>query len=221
MAFQETVVTLIEKLQDAEADANVNWWRFAELYEDAIKSYARQKGSKDPDDTLQEVNLLLLDVFQNRKYDPAKGKFRAFLKTIIKNAVLMSLRKAQSRPEGHAFSMDGVRDSEDDPNAGLLFQAEMEMATSGESVVDSHDQEWVHALYEASVKQVMRNPAISPLYKKVYRFYAMDGHSVAETAKTFGIDRNLVSQIKVRVWNAIKEVAIKLGVEEGVSDENR
>lgn len=40
-------------------------------------------------------------------------------------------------------------------------------------------------------------------------------------ANTFGIDRNLVSQIKVRVWNAIKEVAIKLGVEEGVSDENR
>src|SRR5262245_61826293 len=98
MAVQvSTHTTLLNRLAD-EKDMSA-WADFQRRYRELIVSYARRRGLQpaDCDDVLQDVLFGLTKALPAFHYDPARGRFRAYLKTIVNRAVGRRFR--QKYPE--------------------------------------------------------------------------------------------------------------------------
>jgi len=61
-----------------------------------------------------------------------------------------------------------------------------------------------------TVEHVLTKTALSERDRNVYRAYALEGRDIAEVARTFGISRNSVSQIKTRIDKRIVSVGREL-----------
>src|SRR5262245_45231471 len=91
----ETSVSLLLELCQ-EAPAPDSWARFVGLYGPAIAHWCRRRGlnQADAEDVAQAVFCLLLRHLRTH-YDPSKGGFRAWLRTV-------TLRQASSFLRGEA-----------------------------------------------------------------------------------------------------------------------
>jgi RNA polymerase sigma-70 factor (ECF subfamily) len=70
------------------------WERFIQLYTPVLYSWATRAGVRDPSDLVQDVFTTLVEQMPHFCYDPGRGHFRQWLKTILMN----KLRKAARRP---------------------------------------------------------------------------------------------------------------------------
>jgi RNA polymerase sigma-70 factor (ECF subfamily) len=95
-----TSVTLLGRLAAGDA-SQVTWRRFVERYGPAVMGWCRRYGCPEADleDVLQEVLLKLLKSFAVFQYDPKK-RFRPWLSTVARNAVVDLLRSPQLRTRG-------------------------------------------------------------------------------------------------------------------------
>ena len=92
-----TRATLLERLRDG---ANVLAWdEFFSRYWPTIYSFARYRGCSEH--TAEEiVQDVMLKVFQQRdvyQYDPARGRFRDWLGTVVRNQVAEHRRRPGNR----------------------------------------------------------------------------------------------------------------------------
>jgi RNA polymerase sigma-70 factor (ECF subfamily) len=109
----DTSVTLMIRVQQAPADPEA-WGEFARRYQPMIRTWCVKWGSQpsDADDVAQHVLLKLLTAMQ--KYRPqADVGFRAWLRTVTKNAWLDLRRARGPKNEQFAGSLDAVVDSHD------------------------------------------------------------------------------------------------------------
>ena len=74
----------------------------------------------------------------------------------------------------------------------------------------SIDAAWRQAVLKSAVEHVLTKTALSERDRNVYRAYALEGRDIAEVARTFGISRNSVSQIKTRIDKRIVSVGREL-----------
>lgn len=97
----QTHLSLLERLA-AGAD-HAAWAEFQHRYRDLIRGYARSKGVPigDLDDIEQEVFLSLTKAMPGFRYDPAKGLFRSWLRTLVLTAVA---RRFRQKEEGKRLS---------------------------------------------------------------------------------------------------------------------
>lgn len=91
--FQSTHASLLARLTSG-SDASA-WSEFAAHYADLIRGFALRRGlqASDADDILQEVFLALTTAMKTFEYDPERGRFRGFLKTIAVRAIGKRLRR--------------------------------------------------------------------------------------------------------------------------------
>ena len=73
------------------------------------------------------------------------------------------------------------------------------------------DLDWRLAKRRAAVEHVLMKTAVSPQSKAVYRAYVLEGRSIGEVAKAFGIPRNSVSQVKTRLDRLVAAVEREMG----------
>jgi RNA polymerase sigma-70 factor (ECF subfamily) len=101
------------RIQQAPADPEA-WGEFAKRYQPMIRAWCVKWGSQpsDADDVAQHVLLKLLTAM--KKYRPqADVGFRAWLRTVTKNAWLDLRRARGPKNEQFAGSLDAVVDSHD------------------------------------------------------------------------------------------------------------
>ena len=90
-----THVSLLARLSD-EADRTA-WHDFCSRYGEMIRHFARQQQLQpaDIDDVLQDVLVALTRSMPGFRYDPAKGKFRSYLKTVVVRVVYREKKSSE------------------------------------------------------------------------------------------------------------------------------
>ena len=88
-----TRVSLLQRL--AAGSGDVAWEEFHAQYGELVRAVARRRGLQpaDCDDVLQEVLAKLTGTMPGFTYDPARGRFRGFLKTLVVHAIADRFRQ--------------------------------------------------------------------------------------------------------------------------------
>ena len=211
--FPETSITLLGKLAaQVTGEDQSNWIRFWNLYSGAIRRFAARVGDEaHADDILSEVMRKLVDFFRAGRFNEEKGNFRSFLAQMIRNELGMAYRKEKARRMDKRVYLDAVSAESSEEGSGAAFYAEAEIATSDDSIWQRLDLEWAAAKRQEILERLFANPAVKPLYRDVYRVYVLEERPMEEVAEKFGITRNLVSQIKLRMERAYLALAAELG----------
>jgi RNA polymerase sigma-70 factor (ECF subfamily) len=89
----QTSPTLLNRLRNT--DDREAWERFVEIYSPVLYRWARRSGLADQDacDLLQDVFLLLFEKLPEFTYDPQKGRFRGWLRTVASNKLRERCRR--------------------------------------------------------------------------------------------------------------------------------
>ena len=211
--FPPTSVTLLSKLAaQVTGEDQANWLRFWNLYSNAIRRLAERLGNANhADDVVSEVMRKLVDVFRSGRLDRSKGSFRSYLAQMIRNELGMIYRRERVRGMDRRVYLDD--DSEESAGSSAAAAALTEMASPGDEVWNRLDLEFAAAKRQEALEHVLSNPAISQQKKDVYRAYVLENAPIEEVAARFGISRNLVSQIKVRMEKTIMGIRAELGFE--------
>jgi RNA polymerase sigma-70 factor (ECF subfamily) len=95
-----TRVSLLVRVRDPRDEAA--WLEFVEIYAPLIFRYARRSGLQeaDADDVTQEVLRTTVRTMPAFDYDPRRGRFRGWLRTLTMNQVRDHHARGQAREKG-------------------------------------------------------------------------------------------------------------------------
>ena len=173
-------------------ESEASWVRFFDLYQPVIRKFAEYVGAKgEAEDVVQDVFVKLVEVFRKGAYKPDRGRFRAYLATLIRREVVNRWHKAQVRAVDRQVSLDN-----DD------FPVEVAVPSETAAVIDA---KWWQARRSAAIEHVLTKTALAQQSKDIYRAYVLEERPIGEVAKSFGIPNNSVSQIKTRVERMIAD----------------
>ncbi len=197
-SFPETPATLLVKLAaQVTGEDEANWVRFADLYVPAIRSFAEQHGDgRDADDIVQEVLAGLVQILRGGRFTVREGvgNFRSYLAKMIRSRLYMAYRREKARGLGATVPID-----------------EVEIAVPADSVTAALDLEWAAARHRAAVEHALTKTLLSEQNRAIYRAYVLEERPIGEVAKAFGVTRNQVSQVKVRVGRMIVALEAEFG----------
>lgn len=102
MGFEETSVTLLLRLKDVGPQREIAWQDFRTRYVPVIVAYARRRGvsAQEVDDVIQEVLTGFYSAQPRFSYDPAKGRFRGYLRCCVENVLTKFAAKCRHIPGG-------------------------------------------------------------------------------------------------------------------------
>lgn len=181
------------------------WREFYSTYGSVIVRYVRKLGlgPSDAEDVLQETMVVLMRKLPAFEYDPAKGKFRNFVLTIVHRKVLSHLRKRTRQAE------DGFDDS--------AVAARDTSAVPGEGAA-ADELAWRASVAAEALVRLREDPALEPRTLDVFFAYAVERRPVAEVAAQYNIDPNAIYQIKNRLLRRLRARLERFG---GVEDVNQ
>ena len=196
--FPETPATLLVKLAaQMTGEDEANWVRFADLYVPAIRSFAERHGDgRDTEDVVQEVLAGLVAVFRGGRFAVREGvgNFRAYLAEMIRSRLYMAYRKERARGLGRTVPID-----------------EVELSVPADSVTAALEAEWAAARHRAAVEHALTKTLVSDQNKAIYRAYVLEARPIGEVASQFGVTRNQVSQVKMRMGRLIAALEAEFG----------
>lgn len=207
-AFPETSVTLIAKIRNlGPSQDSAQWVRFWNMYSLAIRQFAVFKGGEEnADDIVMQVLGKLVNVLRSGQYTPEKGKFHSYLATMIVNEVHMVHRRSMARAGDRSVSLDAAGENPEGEAAESIAEKLAAPVENPETI----DDDWRQAVLKSATEYVLTKTALSERDRDVYRAYAIEGRDIGDVAKEFGITRNYVSQIKVRIDKRIVSVGREL-----------
>jgi len=181
--FPATSQTLLQKLAaQITGERESAWVRFFGLYEPAIKRFVTYHDSDhDPEDVAQEIFLKLVNVVKSGGYSPTKGRFRAFLATMIRRHLVSLYRKDQARGAGMFVDIDEVE------------------LTVPPDIAEQIDAKWRLARHQSAIEHVLTKTAISAQSRAIYRAYVEDEMPLEEVSARFGVTKAAIYKIKSRV----------------------
>ena len=194
----DTPKTLLRKIAEyANGDDAAEWARFVELYTPVIRQFVsvhEDVGKADTDDVVQEIFVRLVDVLRTGTYRPEKGRFRAYLGTMVRRLLIDRHRRSLARGAGVSVPAEEVELLSESPDAA--------------EVVDMRLREARHA---TAVEHVLSRTMLDARTVAAYRAYALEGRPAAEVAARLGITVNALRQIKYRVGRMIAAVEAAYG----------
>ena len=194
----DTPKTLLRKIAEyANGDDAAEWVRFVELYTPVIRQFIVARGDvvpADADDMVQEIFVRLVDVLRAGTYRPEKGRFRAYLGTMVRRLFIDRHRRALARGAGREIPADDV-----------------ELLTEMPDAAEYVDQRLNAARHAAAVEHVLSRTMLDARTVAAYRAYALDGEPPDAVAARLGITLNALRQIKYRVGRMIAAVEAQYG----------
>ncbi len=184
-----TRATLLERLR--EGANTLAWDEFFRHYWPMIYAFARRRGCSE-DSAEETVQDVMLAVFEHRdvyQYDPARGRFRDWLGTVVRNQVAKRYRRKADR----------LRAAGGDSAYRALEQA-----------ADPHDAEadWEAACDRSlllTLLDVVRRETAARVYL-AFELVALQGLSGGEAARLTGLSRNAVYKANRRVQQRLVEL---------------
>jgi RNA polymerase sigma factor (sigma-70 family) len=186
-----THTTLLARLADG-TDPSA-WVEFHARYGDLIRGYCARRGLQpaDGDDVLQDVLLSLNKAMPNFRYDPGKGLFRSYLKTVVQNAISHRWRqKSAAGTLSHAGSVADAVEPE-----------------------EHWEAEWRRYHFRRAMRVI--ESEFSERDVRAFEMYAIDGREVREAAAEAGMSVDAVYQAKSRLLRRLTQVIEAQVAEEG------
>jgi RNA polymerase sigma-70 factor (ECF subfamily) len=179
--------SLLVRLRDAQDE--LAWAQFIEIYAPLVYGFARKHGLQDADaaDVTQDVLRSVAVAAKKLNYDPRRGSFRAWLFTVVRNR-LRDFWAFQAR------QCQGSGDT--DTNRRL-----QELPARGED--EEWEQEYEQQLFHWAVAQV-RSVFQDSTWQAFWQT-AVQGKSGKEVAKALGMTVAAVYLAKARVITRLKE----------------
>lgn len=190
---QTTHVSLLARLADGKDPAA--WSEFSGRYGELIRGFCRRQGLQDADcqDVTQEVLVSLTKAMPGFTYDPAKGKFRSYLKTAVVRAI--------ARRTCQKSGVTGLGDIESlAPSAG----------GSDESAWEA---EWRQYHLRLAMKTI--EAEFNEIDRAAFERYALRGMDAERTASLLGISVDQVYQVKSRITRRLAQLIDQQVAEEG------
>lgn len=191
----ETSMTLLKALANDTQDAR--WGEFFNRYQPMMKLFLEKNfPSVDVDDVIQETLIALINVLPRYRYVPEeKGSFHNYLTGILQHKAYKMITSESRRSEVYQnFAKDPTCDPES-----------MKQRKKG----------WQDAVFEIALQQLLADETIQDRTKQIFVQVALRGEPPMEVAESFGVDRNVVDQIKCRMVGRLRELVKSL---EGVND---
>ena len=148
----------------------------------------------EAEDCAQDVLLNLSRSLNRFSYDPGKGKFRSYLKTMVINAI--ARKRRQERGPCELLGDEEDLRSEADP--------------AGEA---TWEEEWQQYHVRRAMQRLMTT--ISERDRIAFVRYAMEGAPAEQVAREVGATVDLVYQIKSRTLRRLRELISQQVEEEG------
>ncbi len=195
MFGQSTHATLLQRVSEGQDPSA--WREFHERYADLICGFARRRNLQpaDCEDVVQEVLISLNKAMPTFRYDPTKGKFRSFLKTLTLHAIFK--RQAQRK---------GEIDLEHIAEATRLACADHEVEAAWES-------EWRQ--YHVRLAMRIITVEFNAADRQAFQRYAVEGRAVREVAEELSLSVDQVYQAKSRIMRRLAELIETQVREEG------
>lgn len=195
MLSQTTHATLLARIASGPDDAA--WREFVDRYGELIRGFGRRRGlcDADCDDLVQEVLSSLMSALPRFRYDPARGRFRGYLKTVTVRAI--SRRACQN---------GGAAPLEDSDESAL--------ADEGGSAADEQwEVEWRRHHLRIAMRTI--DQEFNPADRAAFRRYAVEGEPAAETAAALGLSIDQVYQAKSRILRRLGQLVAAQVADEG------
>jgi RNA polymerase sigma-70 factor (ECF subfamily) len=185
----DTRPSLLLRLRDArDADA---WETFVDTYGPLVYGYCRRKALQEADaaDVTQEVLGEVARCIPAFRYDPERGRFRAWLGTLTRRRLARFLDSRQRRGPGSASAhgLTDVAGPEDDP-------------------------EWTTAFHQAVLQAALQRVRshFEPTTWSAFERTWLEDRPPAEVAAELGIPLETVYVAKSRVLKALREKILEL-----------
>lgn len=177
-------------LRIRHADDKTAWHEFFEIYAPLIHSYARYLGLQDADalDLTQEVLQTIAAKASHFDYDPGRGSFRGWLRTVTRNKLRDLADRRQRQPAATGDS--GFQ-------AVLREQADPQ---SDEHIWNQHHQ-WHLFLWAAQKVRVDFRPSTWEAFWNV----TVENQPVRQVAQQLGVSVGAVHIAKSRVLARLRE----------------
>lgn len=191
-----TSVTLLLRLRDlSDREA---WNDFVARYTPRIFNWCRRYHLQETDaaDVTQDVLGKLVTAFRQQQFDPAKGSFRAWLKTVVNNTV-----KDLFREWSHQVRI--AQDSEEDSPLLQIQAPEAQAGLAAELEAEAHRE----LLREAEHRVQLR---VKPATWQAYYETAVAQRPVADVAAEVQLPIAEVYVAKSRVIKMLREEIEKL-----------
>jgi RNA polymerase sigma factor (sigma-70 family) len=143
--------------------------------------------------------VALVRILPGFRYDPALGRFRNFLLTIVHRKALAALRRAARRP---SISLDA-----EGQDGGTPLVDRLPAPPAAEPGAADRER-WRQAIVEKALGELRSNPDIGERTLAVFEAYVIRSRPCAEVAATFGIKENAVYQIRNRLLRQL-QVAVR------------
>ena len=191
-----TSLTLLQRLRDNEPEA---WRTMVQLYTPLIYHWCARGGVRgaDAEDVVQEVFRAAAASLDKFRREREGDSFRAWLRGITRNMLLVHFRRASRQPQASGDS-------------GVLAQLEAVVdpaaTTSPEAATDSAEEDppsELEALRRRALELVRGQVA-----ERTWRAFwltAIEGHDSAEVAASLEVSATTVRMAKSRVLHRLKE----------------
>ncbi len=178
---------------DRPLEKEIAWEEFRARYAPVIIGYSRNAGlpAQDAEDILQDVMLGFFRLSAEFHYDPAKGRFRGYLKQATLNAIRRLFRgqdKARSVPD--------------------------ELLDERAATAESHwESQWAQRIMTRALDEARRR--VDEQTYEAFDLYARRDVAAEEVASRLGMSVNSVHQAKSRVMRVVTAVVDRLRSDEG------
>lgn len=180
-----THFSVLEGIKDND---NKAWERFFAVYSPLIRLHGKDCGlrSEHLDDLVQNVMLSLVEQIQSFQYDPNRGRFRDYLRHIIR-----------------ARSCDMLRD--------IYKQECFQKMDKPESILDDLFQtEWEEHIRRSSVEKL--KDEVSAKHFQIFQLLDIQNRKVHDVARFFKLPEATIYSIRNRTEEKLKQIAEKLDI---------
>jgi RNA polymerase sigma-70 factor, ECF subfamily len=183
MSLTTTHITLLQRLADGQQAA---WRDFHDRYSELILGFCRARGVHGPDaeDVLQDVLLGLAKVMPGFQYDPAKGRFRGYLRSATLHAISRRSRQKRAGP-----ALEAIEPPSDGADAAT-------------------DQQWEVQWRRYHLRRALRTVSteVSDRDMEVFDRYAVLSEDPAAIGQDLGLSVEAIYQIKSRLTRRLATI---------------
>jgi RNA polymerase sigma factor (sigma-70 family) len=204
-----TSMTLLEKLRVFE-DRRA-WSQFMSLYLPMIQTWTRRFGLShdDVEELTSRLLTKLVEALPKFDYDPAKGSFRGWLKTVAQRELVTFARERQRRLPGDVAT-----------GKSTVYDLLLEHADNVEDLVASlHDQSegMLRSLQEAMKEIQSDSQGEEQKSWEVFQKIFLAGQPIESVAAEFGLTYHAAAMRVQRIKKKVRSRALELATKRGLT----